>query len=93
MAKKVEENKQYFDEAFKPVTRGELSDVLQQVLGQVDNQLRLAFEHQVEVSNVLDVLVQALVTKGLIKDEDLDEAKETLIKSVSKLGGETNEAN
>lgn len=93
MAKKAVENKSYFDDATKLVTRGELVDVLQQVLGQVDDQLRLSFEHVVEVSNLVDVMTQALVLKGLICDEDLVKAKETLIEASSKLGGVKDEAN
>lgn len=93
MAKKEVENKNYFEDAFKPVTRGELSEVLEQVLGQVDNQLKLAFNHQIETTNVLDVVVQALVTKGLICDEDLAVARETILEASSKLGGENNETN
>lgn len=93
MAKKVEDKQTYFDEATQhlPVTRGELADVLSQVLGQVDDQLKLSFEHTVEVSNLVDVMTQALVLKGLISEEDLAKAKDVLIESTAKLGGENNE--
>lgn len=84
----------YFNDESKLVTRGELADVLTQVLGQVDEQLKLSFEHLVEISNLVDVVTQALVMKGLIVEEDLTKAKEAIINSFNaKLGGEEVETN
>lgn len=97
MAKKEElkQEQVYFSKETEhlPVNRGELAEVLFQTLQQVDNQLKLSFEHIVEVSNLVDVMTQALVLKGLICEEDLAKAKEALIEATAKLGGETDEEN
>lgn len=79
---------EYFSNGEATVTRAEMFNVLQQVLGNIDGELSEAFKRVVMTHNLVDVVVKALVLKGLISDEDLSEAQQTLVK---ELGLKTDE--
>jgi len=72
----------YFKEYKKGVTRGELQQVLQQVLEGADEQLERCFTVVSNASNLLDVVVQALLDKKIINKEDLEKAKNTVVEAV-----------
>lgn len=75
---------EYFKKTDARVTRGELWQILNQVLGNIDTQLEKSFNHTIATSNLVDVVVQALVEKGLITDEDIAKAKGTVIAELEK---------
>ena len=66
------------------VERGELVDILNQVLGNIDNELMDSFKMVVSTSNLVEVLVTALEEKGLISMEDISLAQKTLIEKIEK---------
>lgn len=74
---------QYFSQQNLDVTRGELFQILQQVLENIDNELADSFKRVVMTHNLVDVVVQALVQKNLLSDEDLRKAQEVLVEELS----------
>ena len=76
---------QYFSQQNLDVTRGELFQILQQVMGNIDNELADSFKRVVMTHNLVDVVVQALVQKNLLNDEDLRKAQEILVDELSNI--------
>ena len=76
---------EYFSRQDLRVTRGELFQILQQVMGNIDKELMDSFQRVVVIHNLVDVVVQALVEKQLINDADLSKAQQTLVKELEKM--------
>lgn len=75
----------YFSRADLRVTRGEFGQILQAVMGNIDKELMESFQRVVIVHNLVDVVVQALVEKGIINDADLQKAQDTLVHELEKM--------
>lgn len=75
----------YFSRQDIRVTRGELYQILQQVMGNIDKELMDSFQRVVVIHNLVDVVVQALVQKELLNDADLSKAQETLVQELEKM--------
>ena len=73
---------EYFSRQDLRVTRGELYQILQQVMGNIDKELMDSFQRVVVIHNLVDVVVQALVEKQLINDADLFKAQQTLLEEL-----------
>ena len=76
---------EYFSRQDLRVTRGELFQILQQVMGNIDKELMDSFQRVVVIHNLVDVVVQALVDKQLIGDVDLQKAQQTLVEELEKM--------
>ena len=75
----------YFSKQDLRVTRGELYQILQQVMGNIDKELMDSFQRVVVIHNLVDVIVQALLEKQLLNDADLFKAQQTLVKELKKI--------
>lgn len=75
----------YFSRQDLRVTRGELFQILQQVMGNIDEELMGSFQRVVVIHNLVDVVVQALVEKQLLDDADLSKAQQTLVEELEKM--------
>jgi len=84
---------EYFSKQDLRVTRGELYQILQQVMGNIDKELMDSFQRVVVIHNLVDVLVQALVEKQLINDADLSKAQQTLVEELKKMAEKEDENN
>lgn len=76
---------EYFSRQDLRVTRGELYQILQQVMGNIDKELMDSFQRVVVIHNLVDVVVQALTEKQLLNDADLFKAQQTLVKELKKI--------
>ncbi len=75
----------YFSRQNLRVTRGELYQVLYQIMGNIDKELMDSFQRVVVIHNLVDVVVQALVEKQLLNDADLQKAQQTLVGELKKI--------
>lgn len=75
----------YFAQKDIRVTRGELYQIMEQIMGNIDKELMESFKRVVMTHNLVDVVVQALVQKELLSDEDLSKAQEALVAEVDKM--------
>lgn len=75
----------YFSKQDLRVTRGELYQVLYQIMGNIDKELMDSFQRVVVIHNLVDVVVQALVEKQLLNDADLSKAQQTLVEELKKI--------
>ena len=83
----------YFSRQDLRVTRGELYQVLYQIMGNIDKELMDSFQRVVVIHNLVDVVVQALVEKQLINDADLSKAQQTLVEELKKITEKEDENN
>jgi hypothetical protein len=74
----------YFSRQDLRVTRGELYQVLYQIMGNIDKELMDSFQRVVVIHNLVDVVVQALIEKQLLNDADLFRAQQTLVEELKK---------
>lgn len=81
---------EYFSKQDLRVTRGELYQILQQIMGNIDKELMDSFQRVVVIHNLVDVVVQALIEKQLINDADLSKAQQTLAKKITEKEDENN---
>ena len=84
---------EYFSKQDLRVTRGELYQILQQVMGNIDKELMDSFQRVVVIHNLVDVVVQALIEKQLINDADLSKAQQTLVEELEKITEKEDENN
>lgn len=84
---------EYFSRQDLRVTRGELYQILQQVMRNIDKELMDSFQRVVVIHNLVDVVVQALIEKQLINDADLSKAQQTLVKELEKITEKEDENN
>lgn len=84
---------EYFSKQDLRVTRGELYQILQQIMGNIDKELMDSFQRVVIIHNLVDVVVQALVEKQLLKDADLFRAQQTLVEELKKITEKEDENN
>ena len=75
----------YFSKQDLRVTRGELYQVLYQIMGNIDKELMDSFQRVVVIHNLVDVVVQALIEKQLLNDADLSKAQQTLVEELKKI--------
>ena len=84
---------EYFSKQDLRVTRGELYQILQQIMGNIDKELMDSFQRVVVIHNLVDVVVQALIEKQLINDADLSKAQQTLVEELEKITEKEDENN
>ena len=84
---------EYFSRQDLRVTRGELYQILQQVMDNIDKELMDSFQRVVVIHNLVDVVVQALAEKHLLNDADLSKAQQTLVEELKKMTGKEDENN
>ena len=84
---------EYFSKQDLRVTRGELYQILQQIMGNIDKELMDSFQRVVTIHNLVDIVVQALVEKQLLKDADLFRAQQTLVEELKKITEKEDENN
>ena len=78
----------FFAEPEELVKRGELLEVLSEILQGMNNELEVAFTHIARTVNLVDIIMLALVDKGLINDEDVEKAKQVIIEKQAETRGE-----
>lgn len=79
----------YFDEKDKLVTRGELLEVLSQVMSNVDKELTDSFKRVVMTTNLLDIVVKVLSDRNLIEDADFQKAIDILKEEQNRVKEDT----
>ena len=84
---------EYFSKQDLRVTRGELYQILQQIMGNIDKELMDSFQRVVVIHNLVDVVVQALIEKQLLNDADLQKAQQTLVEELKKITEKEDENN
>jgi hypothetical protein len=66
------------------VKRGEFIEILTQVLGNIDRELLDSFERVVRTANLMEIVVKALETKGVITMADISEAQKAYLDEYEK---------
>jgi hypothetical protein len=75
---------QYMKRPDTTVKRGEFIEILTQVLGNIDRELLDSFERVVRTANLMEIVVKALETKGVLTMADISEAQKTFIDELDK---------
>lgn len=80
---------EFIKDGEKPVTRGELIEILAQLITRIDTELTEAFKGMSTTALLVELMLQTLEDKGILNLEDIRQQHEKVLKGVKKDGGET----
>lgn len=78
---------EYFSRPEMGVKRGDLLQVLNGVVESIDTQLSQSFKVMSQSYLTTEVVLQVLMEKGLITEQDIAEAKKTYVEENTNKGG------